>query len=312
MLIADVGGTHIRFAMAVGGRPENIKEYTCSTFRGIVPAAEYYFADIGHRTDRALFAVAGPVNQQIVTLTNLAWTIDCKAVAKALALQSVALTNDFSAIALSLPHLSNSDWRTIRSSPSSGISGSSLAVIGPGTGLGVSGLIPDGMGGWQMIAGEGGHVTLAARTEVERDVIQKIDTVFDHVSAERLLSGTGLSLIYGALSGLEGDGLLANAATPERVGSMARSGNDPTAIKATRIFAEMLGTVASDLVLTIGAWSGLFLAGGMVQHLGPAFDEAAFYERFTAKGRFSNALRDVPCRVITAKQPGLIGLAATA
>ncbi len=179
-------------------------------------------------------------------------------------------------------------------------------MIGPGTGLGVSGLIPDGRR-WVLVAGEGGHVTLAASTPEEDAMIGILRTRWGHVSAERVLSGAGLVNLYQAICAI--DGTTPRALTPADVTRAAIDGTDPTCVRVFAQFCAFLGSVAGDLALTLGATGGIYIAGGILLRFKEAFAASPFRERFESKGRFGGMLAKIPTRLILEESPALLGLA---
>jgi glucokinase len=180
-------------------------------------------------------------------------------------------------------------------------------VLGPGSGLGVSGLIPAGAG-WIPLAGEGGHATVAPATDRESAVLDRMRRHFDHVSAERVLSGPGLVNLYNTLAALDGvpsRGYMAAQITDPEIGAA-----DPVCAEATSLFCAMLGTIAGNLALTLGARGGIYIGGGIVPRLGQRFVRSPFRARFEAKGRFSEYLAVIPTWVVTHPLPAFLGCAA--
>ncbi len=310
-LIADIGGTHTRFALSdrVGGI-DDIQIVHTRDFDGVEQAIADYLAALapGRRPDRAVLAVAGPVVANRVRLTNADWDIDGAVVAAAFGLAGVWLVNDFAAVARSLPLLGVDD-RTSIGQWVDEPRGARVAM-GPGTGLGVAGLLPVGADGWLPIAGEGGHVTLPAVTDAEAAVLAVLRRRVDHVSAERVLSGIGLPALDSAVAMLAG-ATPGPDREPEAVVAAARAG-EAGARRAVGMFVDLLATVAGDLALTFGATGGVYLAGGMPRYLGELFDHQRFRARFEAKGRSSSYLRRIPTALVNHQQPGLLGLSALA
>ena len=327
-LIADVGGTRARFALSE--RPGHLGRCIELSSREQPPAALVRraleaLAPAGAVTEARL-AVAGPVEGATAQLTNLPWRFDAAEIAAETALERVRLVNDFAAVAHALPLLRPDDRRLV-AGPTEGRSRATLAVLGPGTGLGLAAAVPEGADAWTVMAGEGGHVTLPARDAAEWAILQALGERLGHVSAERLCSGPGLEALYAVLDepagasdraplaeapdAEEGDPELREAATlaAADIGEAARRG-EPRARACLRHFADFLGTVASDAVLTLGATGGLFLAGGVLPRLGEAFDWRRFHRRFLDKGRFGEYLAAVPVQLLTHPQPGLLGLTA--
>jgi glucokinase len=215
----------------------------------------------------------------------------------------VLVLNDFTALALSIPQLAGDGVRQVgRGSPQSG---SAIAVVGPGTGLGVSGLVPHG-DRWLPLSGEGGHVSYGGMDEHENDLLHIVRERYGHVSAERLLSGPGLVNLYQATA--ERAGLPAEDLSPGEISGRGLQGLEPFA-QVLDQFCGILGTVAGNLALTLGAAGGVYLGGGIVPRLGQFLDRSSFRTRFEAHGRLSAWLETVPTYVIQAPNPALIGAA---
>jgi glucokinase len=311
VLVGDIGGSTARFAIAVmaedGIRLDQVASRRCADYGSFEEAAESFLAGLtGARPTAAAVAVAGPVTGDRVALTNHAWSFSIAAARRRLGLERLHLLNDFGAIALALPGLRADELRRI----GAGVPKRNLpmAVIGPGTGLGVATLIPAGQS-WRVIEGEGGHATFAPMSGREDRVVDLLRRRHGHVSWERVLSGPGLVNLHAAIS--EIDGLSAPALSPEQVVERGLSGGDPACRETLTIFCAALGTAAGNLAVTVGARGGVFIAGGIVPRLGAFFDQSDFRSRFEAKGRMSDYARTIPTYVITAAYPGLLGAAAS-
>lgn len=305
-LLGDIGGTNARWAwQETAGAPlENISVLPCQASASLVDSAASYLNGLGHRQPRyAGIGIATAVTGDAVRMTNNAWAFSISEFKHALALQRCLVINDFTALALSLPALTSDEVRQVGQGRA--VKRAPIALIGPGTGLGVSGLIAHGIDQWQAISGEGGHVTLPALDAHEFALLQCLKAKFGHVSAERVLSGQGLVDLYEAVC--EVQGVSAMARTPSDVTEGALNGNDAQCMATVQAFTGMLGTVAGNLALTLGARGGLYIGGGIVPRLGASFDEAVFRQRFEDKGRFSEYLAPIPSWVITAATPALIG-----
>jgi glucokinase len=305
VLIADIGATNARFAMARADGIGDTRVLACADYPGIDSAIRDYLDAIGApRPPRhAAIAIACPVTGDHVQMTNCPWAFSTSALQRDLGLEHLAVINDFVAVALAVPHLGEAHRRRvggIRAEPDAPV-----AVLGPGTGLGVSSVVPTGTG-WIALAGEGGHVTMPAADDNEAAVLSIIRRRFPHVSAERVLSGMGLVELYTALCELHGR--KAAARDPAGVTTAALDGSCPVCVAAVDMFCAMLGTVAGNLALTVGARGGVFVAGGIVPRLGEGFDRSAFRERFEAKGRMRAWLDAVPAFVITHPYPAFVGL----
>lgn len=306
-LLADLGGTHCRFALMTGGKIDRTLVFRVANYPSLEAAAEDYLAgqtDLP-RPKEAAICVASPVTGDQVRLTNSPWAFSIAGLEAALQLDRLAVINDFEAVAHALPALAPTDRRQVGGGRAE--EGRPLAVLGPGTGLGVSGLIPNATG-WTALSGEGGHVTMSATDAREDAVIDHLRQRFGHVSAERVLSGMGLTNLYESLAWI--DGIDPVGRDPAAVTEAAIGRADPHCEEALAMFCGMLGTVAGNLALTVGARGGVYIAGGIVPKLGGLFDTSPFRDRFEAKGRFAPYLKDIPTYVITHELPAFIGLEA--
>lgn len=313
-LLGDIGGTHARWAWQAGsGAPIGEVDVTRVTAHAsLLDAARDFLDRRGLPAPRrACIGIATPVTGDEVRMTNHPWSFSIEQVRQALGLERLLVINDFTALAHSLPALGRDELRRLGGPEDAAIAADArapLALLGPGTGLGVSGLVRSD-GDWMALAGEGGHVTLAAADGDDAAVIGWLRGRFDHVSAERVLSGGGLVCLYQAACALSGT--TPRELTPADVTERARAGDDPACGQAVRWLAGFLGNVAGNLALTLGARGGVYVGGGIVPRLGEAFDVARFRSRFEAKGRFAAYLRPIPTWLITAETPALIGAART-
>ena len=302
-LLADLGGTNIRFALSdAGGPPRGLFRTAADNYPDFETAALDYLG--ARRVAGAAICVAGPVDGGRVTATNRAWSLDIAAVGRTLGIGSVRLFNDFEAQALALPQLAGSSGlRAINPLPAP-VPGAAKVVLGPGTGLGAAALVP-GREGWAAVPGEAGHMTMAAANEGEAALLAALRERFGHVSAERVVSGEGLVNLHRAL-----DGDWRSPIAPAEVTHRAKAG-DATARAAVAHFTAFLGTVAADLALAFAAKGGVHLSGGIIPKLGELFDGGAFRRRFETKGRFGPYLAAVPTLLVTEPEPALTGLAAS-
>jgi glucokinase len=303
-LVADIGGTNARFALLdVDGMPARVRVLECSAYPDIGAAIQAYLAMMGGaRPVEAVIAIANPVTGDHVAMTNHHWSFSVKALQAELALDSLLVVNDFAALAMSLPFLGRDDVLQVGGEVA--VSGEPIGVIGPGTGLGVAGLVKAG-NTWHPLPGEGGHVTLPAANAFEADIISILRPHWGHVSAERILSGPGISSLRVAIGTLQGEAT--EPMSPAEITRRALAGEDPLCRKTIMVFCAMLGTVAGNLALTLGARGGVYLGGGILPRLGELFLESPFRARFEDKGRFTGYLASIPCYVIRAEQPALIG-----
>ena len=306
-LVGDVGGTNARFATLIGPGAELSHHQTlaCDAFPDIGAAIERYLDVTGAPRPRwAAIGIATPVTGDWIRMTNHHWAFSIRSLQAELGLQRLHVINDFTALAMSLPGLLPADIEVIGGGQAE--PGSPITLLGAGTGLGISGLLPS-RGGYVPINGEGGHVTLAAANEREAAVIAELGRRYPHVSAERVLSGPGLSALHEALARVDG-----RAVEPLPPASISTRGiadaNDPC--RATLdMFCAMLGTVASNLALILGARGGVYVGGGIVPKFGSYFASSPFRARFEHKGRFSEYLAGIPTYVIRAPYPALLGAA---
>lgn len=307
-LLADVGGTHARLAWQAGpGEPiTDLRVLACADHPTLHAAVQVYLHGLGRRPPRAAaIAGAGPITGDEVRMTNHPWVFSQAAFKAAFGLQALLVINDFTALAWALPCLPASELRQVGGGAPQ--PGAAIAVLGAGTGLGVSGLLPDRRGGWLPIEGEGGHVTLPAVSPRERQLMDGLIRRCGSASAERLLCGQGLVDACAILC--EADGV-PGAALPSAtaVTTAAMAGDHPQATETLTHFCALLGSVAGNLALTLGARGGLYIGGGIVPRLGVWLDRSPFRQRFEAKGRFSAYLQAIPVWVITAAQsPALLG-----
>lgn len=306
-LVGDVGGTNARFALVESGsrEPRLGRTLACRDFPDLAAAVESYLSMVGGPAIReAAVAVATPVAGDRVQFTNSPWQFSIEATRQRLGFDRLVLLNDFTALALALPLLRPDERRQVGGGAP--VPDAPIGLIGAGTGLGVSGLVPAG-DTWIPISGEGGHTTFSPADPRECEVLRRLWAQYDHVSTERLVQGAGLLLLYRTLCAI--DDAAAVAETPEAVSEAAGVGSDAHAVEAVDRFCGILGTAASNLVLTLGARGGLYVGGGIVPALGARFDRSPFRARFEAKGRFRDYLAAIPTYVITARDPALRGAA---
>jgi glucokinase len=304
-LVADVGGTNARFGLvkSLGAIASDIETIPVAEHAGLTEAAGRYLRDKGVKPQHAAVAVATPLSGDVVQFTNSPWRFSREETQQALTLSTFLVLNDFEALALALPRLSPAQLQSLRGeiTPSG-----TLAVVGPGTGLGVGGVTKSAHG-WIPIPGEGGHATVAAFDAFEAEILKAVQQNFSHVSGERLLSGIGLPTLYAAVGAA-----LGQATQPLKGKQIVEAGlaqADPVADKTIDVFCAMLGGFCGNTVLTLGARNGLFIGGGIVPRLGARFTRSQFLPRFEAKGRFQPYLAAVPIALITDTLAALTGAA---
>jgi len=304
--MADIGATTSRCAL-VNDKGEDLapEVFENADFTGVAGVLRVYLEHrrASDQPTRAALAIAAPITGDDVHMTNIGWRFSQDALRRELKLKRLQVVNDFAAVAWALPLLTPADVVQIGGGES--VSRAALATLGPGSGLGVSALVPSG-DGWAAMTGEGGHVSMPAATREEQDVIAVLRDRFDgHCSAERVLSGPGLVNLYVTLAELAGRG--SPTVTPEDVTNLAKQG-EPLARKTLAMFFAMLGTVAGDLAVTTGARGGLYIAGGIVPRVVEQLGKSEFRQRFEAKGRYNQYLAAIPTFVITAQLPAFRGL----
>ena len=309
-LLGDVGGTNARFGWQSqeNAALEHIHALPCAEFPDIALAIEAYQARAGVAAPAAAcIGIANPVTGDQISMTNHHWSFSVQALQQRLSLKKLKVINDFTALALALPSLSTSQLTQLGGQAP--CAHSAIALIGPGTGLGVSGLVPHGNSSWSPIAGEGGHITLAAHTALEYQVIEHIRKQYSHVSAERILCGQGLVALHLAIAEIQNRAAEKNI-TPMAIVQRALVEKDAVSLQTLDMFANFLGSVTGDLALTLGARGGVYIGGGIVPRLMGWFETSNFRQRFEAKGRFANYLREIPVWVIQANEsPALWGAA---
>lgn len=307
-LIADIGGTNVRFALTRGRGHghHDTRDYHCADFANPAEAVLTYLSEVrpAEPPSVAAFCVACPVQGDEIALTNNPWRFSIDGTRRTLGLDRLEVVNDFVANALACPRLTSGDVTAIGGGTAR--PRSPIAAIGPGTGLGVALLVPGGHGRWLPVATEGGHVTLPALSDREAAVIALARTEVGHVSGERLVCGPGLAYLHDLLRRLDGQPPL--ALEPAEVTSRAVAGSDAHCVEALEMLCAMLGTLAGNLALTSGAQGGLYIMGGIAPRIVPFLKGSAFRSRFEAKGRFENYLKAVPTLVVTHPYAAFLGL----
>ncbi|HVT33988.1 MAG TPA: glucokinase [Nevskiaceae bacterium] len=313
-LVGDIGGSHARFALArlAGSVPaiEAVEQLSTKDYATLADAARHYLQRLPRESAplRAVLAVASPVTGDQIKITNNPWSFSVAQLARELGFASVEVINDFAAISLALPLLGAADLKVIGPElPAPPKADRTYAVVGPGTGLGVSGLTVRG-GRSAVIESEGGHIGYAPVTPHEIDILRELTARFGRVSAERLASGTGVVNLYQAVCALQG--VPAPHAEAAAIAAEAAADANSVSARVLRLFCEILGGFAGDIALSYGAWDGVFLAGGVAQKLCSWIEQGGFRERFEAKGRHQGLMQSVPTWLIVNPHVGLLGAAA--
>ncbi len=313
VLAGDIGGTNARFVLFVDG------EYQADTF-GAIPVADYsdlsdvvdlYLQGVQHPRvgdcAQAAFSVASTADyRDEINLTNADLRFSISALRKRFSLTRAKVVNDFTAAALGVVCLDDASLLVLHE----GIAEPSgpCAVIGPGTGLGVSGLLHTGEY-WLPLQGQGGHVSMGAQNDRELAILTQIASVYGHVSAERYLSGTGIADVYQAICTIDGITPVHNSAA--EIAPAAIDGSCPVSHEVMSLFCKFLGVVTGDLALTLGSTGGIYLAGGIAPKLGEFFLQSDFLASLHHKGRFSEFVKAMPVRMVIGGEPALYGAYAS-
>jgi glucokinase len=305
--MADIGGTFARFALETGpGRFEHLASLRCADHADFHAAVRAYLATLpAQHIQHAAIAIANPVEGDQVRMTNYHWQFSIEQMRQRLELDTLVVVNDFTALAMALPKLSAAQRRQVGGGAPR--ERSVVGLLGAGTGLGVSGLIPAG-DGWVALGTEGGHASFAPRDAREQAILAFAERQYPHVSFERLLSGPGLELVHRALCAR--DGVTAPELPAPEITRLGLAGQDARCAETLEAFCAMLGTAAANLAVTLGALGGIYIGGGIVPRLGSYFDRSRFRERFEDKGRFSDYLKAIPTYVITAEHATFVGASA--
>lgn len=312
IVVADIGGTHARFAIADISDGNNIcisREVTMesSAHASLQIAWQAYAKEIGQELPRrGAIAVAAPVNGEDVYFTNSSWMVRPCLIGEKLNLDQFSLINDFGAVCHSiaaldstvLDHVCGPDVPT----PEEGI----ITVLGPGTGLGVAHILRSG-DDYTVTETEGGHIDFAPHDELEDQLLARLRKAHRRVSVERVVAGPGLQEIYRLLAELEG--AKPKVLDHKALWKLALSGDDAIAAAAFDRFCLCLGGAAGDLALAQGAQM-VVLAGGLGNRLADRLPSSGFKQRFVAKGRFQSMMEKIPVKQLKHKEPGLYGAAA--
>ena len=317
-LLADLGGTNVRFALsdpsaAAPFQANSVRRYQVSDFASLTAAIRQYFSDSGLQAQHALIAAAGRISDgETVQITNNPSAISARNLQAELSMQSVRLVNDFAAQSMAVMLLQPKDLVPVGGLPLPRLGAQAeqtFVIVGPGTGLGVGSLLLR-QGKSSVLQTEGGHAGFAAHTPEDIEILHRLNQRYGRVSNERLISGNGLVNLYGVICEIAGQ--TPEQLKPEDISKRANAGSDPLCVRVVETFAGIFGSVAGDLVLTTGAWDGVYLTGGLVPILLPWMERGHFRERFEAKGRFRETMEQVPTQAIMNPEPGLIGAAALA
>ena len=309
IVLADVGGTNVRFAVLTGNVLGPIEHMAVRDHERFTDALAAFMVRQSERAAirSAIFAVAGVVAGERCALTNNPWVVDAAELRSRFGFTGISIINDFEAIAWALPHLTGEDLRSIGGREPA--AEAPMVVVGPGTGLGVAAYVPRAKGAF-VLRSEGGHGTLPSGSSREDVIIEHLRQQFGHVSAERVLSGRGLENLYRAVASI--DSLTAPERSAAEITQAAVEGNCAASRAALDIFCAMLGEVAGNFALSFGAQGGVFIAGGIVSHIRDFLPRSQFRSRFEAKGRMRQYVEPIPVYLILRDDPAFIGLQSLA
>jgi glucokinase len=307
-VVADIGGTNIRLGIISAAQGvEQLKVYQCDQYLGLSEVLTQYFAETGikDKSINACLAIACPVENDLISMTNLPWQFSKSALKAQLKLNKLLLINDYTAIAFAVPLLN--EQQKVQIGGGEVVNDKPIAICGPGTGLGVAHVVPSN-GHWLSLGGEGGHVDFAPVDEHESKILSYLLTKHQRVSYEQLLSGMGLEQIYQALMSMRGE--QAQDISAQQISEQALAQSCEVCQQALAQFCKTLGSFAGNLALTMASFGGVYIAGGIVPRFIEYFENSEFRARFEAKGRFIEFNRTIPTFVITESQPGIIGACA--
>ena len=310
-LVADIGGTNARLATVKPGQTQlsDVEVYSAAQYPSLKHVVENYLSSYPEKNvQTACFAVAAPVGSDSVQFTNNPWSFSIEGMRKMLRLNALYLINDFEAVAWCLSALKKQDLVALSASDRLNPL-RPLAVLGPGTGLGIAASLLSPSGTRAVLATEGGHAAFAPVNEQDVAIWQILLKQNGFVSREDILCGQGLMRLSGAICKLDGGKLDLEIKAPSDITNGAIKLHDPHCIKVLNVFCSILGSVAGDVALQLGATGGVFIAGGIVPRFIDFLKQSPFLDGFLNKGRYRSYLEEVACHIITSPQPGLLGAA---
>ena len=310
ILIGDIGGTNARFCILPDATADAVHLTTVKTadYASIDEAIEIaVLSKTAIKPVSALLAVAGPIESDEIPLTNCHWVVKPKEMLSNLGLNDVVVVNDFEAQALAIAALGDENRERI--GPNREDMMASRVVLGPGTGLGVGGLVY-ARNMWFPVPGEGGHVDLGPRTERDRQIFPHLEAIEGRISGEQILCGRGLVNLYRAIC--TADGITSSFSDPADVTAHGLGGSNAQAEETLSLFSTYLGRVAGDMALVFMARGGVYLAGGISQKIIPALKRPEFRAAFEDKAPHNAMMRSIPTYVVTHPQAALAGLSTFA
>ncbi|WP_340615206.1 glucokinase [Xenorhabdus thailandensis] len=303
-LVGDIGGTNARLALCDvdTGQLSAVEFYPCAHYESLEIVIRQYLKQQNCEVKYGSIAIACPVTDDVISMTNHSWRFSVRQMKASLGWERFEVINDFTAVSLAIPVLGADD--VIQIGGKQPQTKRPIAVYGAGTGLGVAHLVHTGSQ-WMSLPGEGGHVEFAPDSVEEDHMLRVLREEYGHVSAERVLSGPGLVNIYRSLMKLNGQ--VAEDLTPRDVSDRALNGNCSICKQALELFCTALGRFGGNLALNMGAFGGVYIAGGIVPRFFDFFQKSGFRQGFENKGRFTDYLKDIPVYLITHDKPGLLG-----
>jgi len=319
LLVADIGGTNGRFGL-VEFNAENIGtngqiNYTaerqitlkCADYVDMATMIRTCCAKFGvDIPDYGCLAIAGPIENGQASMTNLNWKFSIHGLRDQLGMKTLHVINDFASLAYAVPFLKENELVTLYESNKSN-SDAPIVVMGPGTGFGMAALVPS-QNNWKIIPTEGGHASFAPTNEKELDIKSFLLKEQNHVSVENILSGGGLVTLYRALA--HNAGIEAKPYTPADVSNKGLANEDALCREAVLTFCDVLGEVAGDKALSVGARGGVVIGGGITPKLVGLLPESHFLERYKNKGPMAGYVSDISIRLIVNDKAALVGSAA--
>ena len=310
VLIGDIGGTNARFAILVdsNAEPKTFPVVQTADFATIDEAIQSAILD---RTSiipqSAVLAVAGPVEGDEIDLTNCDWVVRPRKMMETMGFSDIIVINDFEAQALAVVALDDENLEMV--CPGRSEATGSRVVLGPGTGLGMAGLV-HAQHTWFPVPGEGGHVDMGPRSERDLEIFPHLERIEGRVAAEQILCGRGMVNLYRAINAADGKKPVHE--TPAEISSAGLDGSDPVAVETLDLFVTYLGRLAGDMALIFMARGGVYLSGGIAQKIVPTLKNGHFRAAFEDKAPHGALVKDIPVYVITHPKAALVGLAAYA
>ncbi|MCR3754604.1 MAG: glucokinase [Candidatus Westeberhardia cardiocondylae] len=304
ILVGDIGGTNVRLALCntYTGKIYKICIYSGKKYKNIEQVIQKYLNKQNIKIIQACIAIACPITQDWISMTNHSWKFSIKNIQQKLQLKQLEIINDFTAISMAIPMLTKKD--IIQFGGKEPIQGKPIVIYGAGTGLGVSHLIKINHH-WISFPGEGGHVDFASSNREEDTILSILRTEIKHVSAEKVLSGPGLVNLYRAI--VKSQGKIPNSLLPQQITKQAIQKTCQDSYKTLSLFCTLMGRFGGNLALNMGTFGGVYIAGGIIPKFLQFFSQSNFREAFEDKGRFTKYLKNIPVYLITHKQPGLLG-----